>query len=86
MAAPKTVKKLGGAIPSASDLAAAAYDPPAVPLDDGTVMQAVNQLQNTLNELIKHYNAHQHAALNAAPSTELHTGAGASAQNLFTAS
>lgn len=86
MAAPKLVKALGGAIPTAADNAAAAYDPPATPLDDGTVRQAVNQLQNTVNELIKHFNAHQHAALNAAPSTDLHTGAGATAQNLFTAS
>jgi hypothetical protein len=86
MAAPKAVKKLGGAVPSAADLAAAQYDPPAVPLDDGSVWQAIVQLQNTVNELIKHFNAHQHSALNAAPSTDLQTGAGATAQNLFTAS
>lgn len=84
MAAPKAVKKLGGATPSAQDLVAFQYDPPAVPLDYGSVVQAINQLANTVNELIKHYNAHQHAALNAAPSTDLHTGAGATAQNLFT--
>lgn len=86
MAAPKAVKRLGLANPSAADIAAAQYGPPSAPLDGNSAIAAVVQLGNTLNELIKHFNAHQHAALNAAPSTDLHTGAGAVAQNLFTAS
>jgi len=86
MAVPKTIKRLGLGNPSAQDTVAFQYDPPAVPLDNGTIAQALLQLQNTLNELIKHFNAHQHSALNAAPSTDTQTGAGATAQNLFTAS
>lgn len=85
MAAPKQVKVLGGANPTAQDLVGAQYDPPAAPLDQGTIRQAIIQLQNTVNDLIANYNAHQHAALNAAPSTNLENGAGSAAQNKFTA-
>lgn len=55
-----------------------------VPTNDQDLAAAVEQLQATVNELIKHFNAHQHSALNAAPATDLHTGAGATAQTLFT--
>lgn len=92
MAAPKAVKKLGAATPSAQDLVAAQYDPPAVPLDDGSVWQAIVQLQNTVNDLITRFNAHTHggvttgAGTSGAPNANTMTGAGSAAANLFTTS
>ena len=79
--APKLVKKLGGAIPSASDLAAVQYDPPAAPLDQGSVAQAIQQLQNTVNELISRHNQ---LCTDTSHAGDAVTGAGAAATNLFT--
>jgi hypothetical protein len=63
MAAPITVRDLGGGIPSAADLARRAYDPPGNPLDYGSVARAITQLQNTQNELIARHNAQFATAL-----------------------
>jgi hypothetical protein len=80
-AAPRAVRFLGGAIPSASDLAAAQYNPPSRTLDNGTVLQALAQLQNTVNELIARHNALAVAA--SQPATQV-TGTAQAATNLFT--
>ena len=79
---PKPLKKLGGAIPDAADLAAFQYDPPAIPLDDGSVAQAILQLQNTVNEIIVRLNQ---LCTDTSHSGDAVTGAGATAANLFTA-
>lgn len=86
MASPKLLRFLGMGNMSASDQATLAYDPPAVPQDLAALAAAVLQLQNTVNALQFNYNLHQHAALNAAPSTNLATSTAQAAQNLFTAS
>jgi hypothetical protein len=80
--APKPIKKLGGAIPTASDLVAWQYDPPAPPLDQGAVAQALLQLQNTVNELITRHNQ---LCTDTAHAGDAVTGAGTTATNLFTA-
>lgn len=56
-----------------------------VPANQQDIAAAVEQLQDSLNEVIVRFNAHQHAALNAVPSTTLVTGAGAADASLFTA-
>lgn len=91
MAAPKLLRFLGMGNMSASDQSALAYDPPATPQDPAALAAAVAQLQNTVNELIKHFNAHTHSGVTTgAGSTgavsETQTGAGATPQNLFTTS
>lgn len=73
---PKAVRRLAGDASNAKDAV-------AVPVNPEDLLVAVKQLQDTVNELIAHFNAHQHSALNAAPATDLHTGAGATATNLF---
>lgn len=78
--APKTVRTLSG-----NQVNPLASDNPAVPVNQQTLLEAVVQLQNTVNELIVNHNAHQHSALNAAPATGLVDGNGEAASNLFTA-
>jgi hypothetical protein len=81
--APKPIKHLNGgkviAPPAAST--SQATIPPLHPAD---LARAIFQLQNTINELIVRFNAHQHSALNAAPSVGAVTGTAQSASNLFT--
>ena len=79
---PKPLVKLGGAKPSAADLVAFQYDPPAAPLDQGSVAQTILQLQNTVNELIARHNQ---LCTDAAHAGDAVTGAGQAATNLFTA-
>ena len=81
--APKSIKKLGGAIPTAADVAGWQYDPPAPPLDQGSVAQTILQLQNTVNELITRHNA---LCTDTAHAGDAVTGAGTAATNLFTGS
>lgn len=45
-----------------------------VPANTQDLAAAVEQLQETVNKLIAGFNAHQHAAFNAAPSTGLIAG------------
>lgn len=89
MAAPKSIKHLGGDIPKAAE---AAYGPPAVPLDPVALQAILLQLINTVNDLIVRFNAHTHggvttgAGTSGAPNANTMTGAGSAAANLFTSS
>lgn len=81
MAAPKTVKRLGGGNPSAQDVVALQYDPPSVPMDQASMAQAIIQLQNTVNELIVRHNQ---LCIDAAHTGDEVTGTAQAASNLFT--
>jgi len=80
-AAPKPVRFFGMGAMSAADAVAVQYDPPARPMDQGSLAWCILQLQNTVNELISRHNALAVAA--AQPATQV-TGAGQAATNLFT--
>ena len=80
-AAPKPIKRLGGATPSTADIASLQYDPPSIPLDLYSIAQAVLQLQNTVNEVITRLNALATATSNPGDAV---TGTAQAATNLFT--
>ena len=56
----------------------------AVPINQSHLADAVEQLQETVNELQVRFNSHQHSALNAAPSVGLVTGTAQADAGLFT--
>ena len=56
----------------------------AVPVNSAHLADAIEQLQETVNELQVRFNAHQHSALNAAPSTNQVTGTAQADAGLFT--
>jgi hypothetical protein len=80
-AAPKSLKFLGLANPSAQDLVSLQYAPPGRPLDQAALAQTVIQLQNTVNEIITRLNQ---LCTDTAHAGDQVTGAGTAATNLFT--
>lgn len=83
MALRRTIKTLAGTKRPANN-SSTGRSAVNVPLHQGDLANSVEQLQETVNELITRFNAHQHSALNAAPSTTLVTGTAVADTGLFT--
>jgi hypothetical protein len=80
MAAPIKPKTLAGVVQAPAELA---VDPPATPPDPKVLQQQIQQLQNTVNELIVRHNA---LCDDTAHVPDKVTGTAQTAANLFTAS